>query len=147
MTVPDDAPPRPPPRRLLRLLVVGCGAALAVVLAQKSPKDQHLRFTLGDAAPAVTGFEVAYLPEGKGEAVRETRLTFEPGTAPRVVSHDPSLADGAYLLRIQADTREGRRTLERQVTLGGGTTQVDLGAALGVAPDAGGRAPTTPRTP
>ncbi len=155
MTAPEDAgaPPRRP-RRLLRLAIVGVGAAIALVYAQKSPKDQHLRFSLGDAAPAVTALEVAYLAAegGGGEPVRETRLAWEAGRAPRVVSHDPSLADGAYLLRIGADTREGRRTVERQVTLGGGTTQVDLSAALGVprdatAPDAGGLAPNPPRTP
>lgn len=141
MTAPEDASPpgRPPPRRLLRFLIVGAGAAVALVLAQKAPKDQHLRFTLGEAAPAVTSLEVAYVAEGGGDPLREMRLAFEPGKAPRVVSHDPSLADGAYLLRIGADTREGRRTVERQVTLGGGTTQVDLSAALG--------APTPPRTP
>ena len=57
-------------------------------------------------------------------------MSFEPGQAPRVVSHEPQLADGEYRLRIDLDTREGRRTVERRVTLGGGTTQVDLAGLL-----------------
>ncbi len=43
-----------------------------------------------------------------------------------MAAHDPELADGDYRLLIDVDTREGRRSLESRVTLGGGTTQVDL---------------------
>lgn len=115
-------------RRRLSLAVLVVGAIVTVLLATRTPRDQHLRLVLGDAAPAVTALEVTYLDEG--DPARETRLAFEAGRAPRVVALDPSLANGTYVLRIEADTREGRQTVERQVTLSGGTTQVDLSAAL-----------------
>lgn len=117
-----------PRGRRLSFLVLGAGAAAALFLQTRLPREQHVRFVLGEAAPEVTGLDVAYVEEG-GEVAREARLAFEPGRAPRIVAHDPSLADGPYRLRIEVETREGRRAVERQVTLSGGTTQVDLAAA------------------
>lgn len=102
-------------------------------LASKSPRDQHVTFVLGTSAARVTGLEVQYVA-ADGDVARDTRMAFEPGQAPRVVSHEPKLADGDYRLRIDLDTREGRRSVERRVTLGGGTTQVDLSSAIVPAP-------------
>lgn len=84
---------------------------------------------LGPAAADVTGLEIQYVAED-GDVARDARMTFPPGQAPRIVSHEPQLSDGDYRLRIDVDAREGRRTVERRVTLGGGTTQVDLTTAL-----------------
>lgn len=87
-----------------------------------------MNLVLGAGADQVTGVELQYVALD-GEVVRATRMTFEPGKAPRVVAHQPELADGEYRLRIDLDTREGRRSVERRVTLHGaegGTTQVDL---------------------
>lgn len=84
-----------------------------------------MKLVLGAAADRITGLEVQYVG-ADGEIARDTRMAFEPGKAPRVVPHEPKLTDGDYLLRIDLDTREGRRSVERRVTLGGGTTQVDL---------------------
>ena len=127
---PEEAarpPPHPPGRRrLLPFAVLGAGAVIALVLASKSPREQHVRLVLGDGAPAVTGLEMQYIA-ADGEAARVARFSYEPGKAPRVVSHEPQLADGDYRLRIDVDTREGRRSVERRVTLGGGSTQIDLG--------------------
>jgi hypothetical protein len=115
----------PPQRRRLSLAILVLGATAVLLLEPKLPREQHVRFVLGDAAPGITELEVQYLGSG-GEVARETRLGFEPGRAPRIVAHDPSLADGPYQLRIEVGAREGRRSVERQVTLSGGTTQVDL---------------------
>ena len=129
--VPESPLPVRPVRRrkLLPFLVLGAGALIAGYLSSKSPRDQHLRLVLGPRAADVTGLEVQYVAED-GDVARDARMTFGAGEAPRIVSHEPQLADGEYRLRIDLDTREGRRTVERRVTLGGGTTQVDLTTAL-----------------
>ena len=126
----EDRPVKPVRRRkLLPFVVLGGGALVAAYLASRSPRDQHVRLVLGGRAPDVTGVEIQYLADD-GDLARDARLTFAAGQAPRVVSHEPQLADGDYRLRIDLDTREGRRTVERRVTLGGGTTQLDLTTVL-----------------
>jgi hypothetical protein len=112
-------------RKLLPFFVLGAGALIAAYLSSKSPRDQHLRLILGPQADQVTGVGIQYVAED-GDLARDARMTFAAGQAPRIVSHEPQLADGDYRLRIDLDTREGRRSIERRVTLGGGTTQVDV---------------------
>jgi len=113
--------------------VLGSGALIAAYLASKSPRDQHLRLVLGPQAAEVTAVEIQYIAED-GDVARDARMTFAAGQAPRIVSHEPQLADGDYRLRIDLDTREGRRSVERRVTLGGGTTQVDVTHVLSGSP-------------
>ena len=113
--------------------VLAAGGLAAVYVASKSPRDQHVTFVLGASADRVTELEVQYFA-ADGDLARDTRMGFEPGKAPRVVSHEPKLPDGDYGLRIDVDTREGRRSVERRVTLGGGTTQVDLAAVVSPVP-------------
>lgn len=143
---PERASPSPKPvarkRKLLPYLVLGAGGLLAAYLAAKAPRDQHVKLVLGAGAEAVTGVEVQYLADD-GDVARQTRMTFEPGQAPRIVAHDPQLADGDYKLRIDLETREGRRSVERRVTLGGGTTQVDLAGLLAASPSPSSREPRT----
>jgi hypothetical protein len=110
--------------------LLGAGLLTAAYFAGKTPRDQHVKLVLGSSAAQVTGLEIQYVAVD-GDLARATRMTFEPTAgAPRVVSHDPELADGDYGLRIDLDTREGRRSTERRVTLGGGTTQVDLAGVI-----------------
>jgi hypothetical protein len=130
-SVENEPPPaaanRSPRRRLVPLALLLGGGLVAAYFATQAPKEQHVRYVLGDGAALVTGLSVEYV-EG-GAVLRDVRLPLPSdrgGAAPRIVSHEPSLADGAYLLRIDIDTREGRRSVERRVTLGGGTTSVDL---------------------
>jgi hypothetical protein len=133
---PKNEPVRPvrPRRKVLPLVVLAGGALVAAYLGSKSPRDQHLRLVLGPVADQVTQVEVQYVA-ADGDVARDARMTFEPGKAPRIVSHEPQLPDGEYQLRIDVDTtREGRRSVERRVTLGGGTTQVDLAGALAPKP-------------
>jgi hypothetical protein len=114
-----------PRRRLIGLAILLAGVSLIAYLGSRTPKEQHLRVVLGDKAPTVTGLSVQYdTPDG--EPMREVRMTYESGRAPRVVSLEPKLPDGDYRLRIDVDTREGRRQAERRVTLSGGTTSVEI---------------------
>ncbi len=114
---------------MLRFGALVAGLLLAAYWQRKTPREQHVKLVVGAAAATVTGLELQYVtPEG--DAARSARMAFDPGAAPRVIAHDPELVDGDYGLRIDIDTREGRRSTERRVTLGGGTTQIDLTAAL-----------------
>lgn len=104
------------------MLAAGLGAVL--YLGSKKPREQHVRVVLGDRAADVTALELTYATPS-GDVARHARLSFD-AAAPRIVAHDPELADGDYVLRIEVDAREGRRSTERRVTLAGGTTQIDL---------------------
>ncbi len=112
-------------KRIVSLAILALGGALVAYLATRGPKDQHVRFVLGDRARTVTALSVKYT-SASGEAVRETSMAWDAGDAPRVVALDPRLPDGDYRLEIDVDTREGRRSGERRVTLGGGTTSVEI---------------------
>lgn len=136
----DDAEPARPRRKLLPILFVAGGALVASYLASKSPRDQHVSLVLGAAAPEIMQLEIQYVAPD-GDLARDARMTFGASGAPRVVSHEPQLTDGDYLLRIDLETsRQGRRSVERRVSLGGGTTQVDLATVLLSPPPA----PTSP---
>ncbi|AKV02266.1 hypothetical protein AKJ09_08929 [Labilithrix luteola] len=125
--------PSPVRRRLRGLFFLIGGALVTLWFATRSPREQHVRFVLGPHAAEVTGLDVQYL-EPNGEVTRENEMRFEPGQAPRIVTHEPSLTDGEYRLRIDVDTREGRRSVERQVTLSGGSTSVDLAGVISKTP-------------
>lgn len=112
-------------RRIVGLAILMGGGALVAYFASRTPRDQRVRIVLGDRAPTVTALFVEY-DSPDGEALREARMTYELGKAPRVVSLEPRLPDGDYRLKIDVDTREGRRQGERRVTLGGGTTSVEM---------------------
>jgi hypothetical protein len=128
-----DAAPRPASLRRVsqarRLAVLALGLTAAMYLGARSPKEQHVRLMLGDAAPQVTQLEVRYVREAD-EVVRQARFSFAPGQAPRVVAHEPSLPDGDYRIVVDIDLTEGHREIERRVTLSSGSTQLELGASL-----------------
>jgi hypothetical protein len=128
----------------LPLAVLGAGALIAAYVGGRAPRDQHVRLVLGAEADTVTGLQLEYVG-ADGEVARDLRMTFASAAAPRVIAHEPKLEDGDYRLRIDLDTREGRRTAERRVTLGGGTTQVNLAGLLSDrAAVPGSAAPSTP---
>ena len=116
-------------RRLLPLLFVGVGAAVYLSVAPRLPKEQHVRVVLGDAAPRVVGVSVR-CAEGDadgGDIVGEVRYVFAPGRAPRIVSYEPRLAGGDYLVEIDVETDDRRvATTDRRVRLAGGTTSIDV---------------------
>jgi hypothetical protein len=114
---------------MARFAVLAAGLAGALYVGTLAPKTQHVRVVLGDGAGQVSGVRLAYVRKD-GEALRETEFRYAQGSAPRIVAHEPDLPDGDYILKIDLDAREGRRTVERRVTLGGGSTQIDVSRAL-----------------
>ncbi|MBX3258542.1 MAG: hypothetical protein KIS78_19525 [Labilithrix sp.] len=135
----EDAPPvrggpaaapgvgsRRPITRFAFLLV---GLLVALYLGTLRPQEQHVRVVLGAGAPDVTAVDLQYVA-GDGEVAREAHFAYPAGAAPRVVAHEPQLPNGEYRLQIEVDARDGRRGVQRQVTLGGGSTQVDVSGAL-----------------
>ena len=108
------------------------GLGVAAYLGKLGPREQHVRVVLGNGAPLVSAVGIQYL-DPDGTLARETRIDYAGSGAPRIVAHDPELRNADYLVQIDLETRDGRRTVQRQVTLGGGSTQIDVASVL-VAP-------------
>jgi hypothetical protein len=105
------------------------GVLVSTFLAKIGPQEQHVRVVLGRAAPEVTAVDLQYVgPDG--EVVREAHFVYDAGSAPRIVVHEPKLKNGNYRFQIDIDAHDGRRSVQRQVTLGGGSTQVDVSSAI-----------------
>ncbi len=121
--------PRAGRRPLTRLAFLVFGVLVALYVGTLAPREQHVRVVLGAAAPVVTGVDLQYLT-ADGEVAVEAHFAYARGAAPRVVAHEPKLRDGAYRLQIDVDAQGGRRAIQRQVTLGGGSTQVDVSSVL-----------------
>lgn len=141
-----------PHRRIASIFFLGFGLLVAGYLGTQGPKDQHVRIVLGAAALNITSVDLRYISKD-GEVARSAQFTYPDGSAPRVIAHDPQLPNGDYLIEIDADlanpsklavsgqkaveidggpshAREGRRAIQRRVTLGGGSTQIDVSTAL-----------------
>jgi hypothetical protein len=116
-------------RRGASLVILACGLGAAAYLQTQAPHEQHVRIVLGGSAPEVTGVGLQYVAKD-GEVVREAHFAYEPGAAPRVVPHEAQLRNGDYRVQIEIDARDGRRSVQRQVRLGGGSTQIDVANAL-----------------
>ncbi len=125
--VPSPAPVRPK-SRAFKLVLLAAGLGVAAWLAKMGPHEQHLNIVLGDQRWMVRSLDLQYVASD-GDVAREAHFTYG-ADAPRVITHESQLPNGDYRLRIDVDTREGRRAVERQVTLGGGSTQVDISSAL-----------------
>src|SRR4051794_15053679 len=95
-------------RRTLSFVFLAFGLGVALYLNQTTPHEQHLRVVLGEAAKDVTGIEIQYVAED-GETARDMRASYDAGAAPRIVSHEPKLPDGPYTVRVDVDTRGGRK--------------------------------------
>lgn len=126
-----DVPRVPKPRRIKAIAFLVFGLLVAAYLATQGPQEQHLNVVLGAAAPSVTGLSLQYVnAQSSAEIAREAVFSYAPGSAPRVVAHEPHLPNGDYRLQIDVDARDGRRSVQRQVTLGGGSTQIDISSAI-----------------
>ena len=114
-------------KRLFPLLLVGAGAALYFSLSPAWPADQHLRILLGDLAPHAVEVRIRCGKSGEGDWSREVTFPYASGNAPRMVSYEPRLVSGDYLVEIDVKTDDERvRTRAREVHLAGGTTSIDL---------------------
>lgn len=117
------------------------GLLVAAYLRTQGPEEQHVHVVLGDRASEVVGVDSRYVG-GDGETARNTQFHYEKGRAPRIVSHEPELPNGDYRFEIDVDLApsgadndggakpEGRVPIQRQVRLGGGSTQIDISTAL-----------------
>jgi hypothetical protein len=136
-----DRPARFTPlrRRIARLVILAAGAALYFTLAPHWPKDNVIHVVLGPAAPEVEDIHLRYAPAPKNgpmveDWTRETEFRFPGGSAPRVVTHEPRVADGDYVVEIEIlKTSHAIVRVQRRVTLEGGTTSLDVSEAVAAA--------------
>ena len=132
-SVPPSIPPsiRRRARSPFTWLVLLAFAGIAFFVSGKAPKEQHVRFVLGAAAPRLTRLTCDYEPVGGADGVaRAAEFTYDHGDAPRVLAHDPELVSGDYVLHIRVFSKDGQNTLERPVTFSSGTVSVDLADAV-----------------
>ncbi len=116
-------------KRLLRLLLLVAGLAIAMMLARHWPKDQTVHYVLGDGAPRVEEMDARWSAgRSSDDWTREATFRYAPGQAPRIVTHEPRLPDGDYTVEIEiASASAARNVVRRNVTLsGGGSTSIDL---------------------
>lgn len=115
-------------RRIGSLVFLVVGLGIAFYLGQNGPQEQHVHIILGGTAPDVTGVELQYAAMN-GDIANETSFHYAPGQAPRIVSHEPKLPRGDYDLKVDigvATDAGAGRSVQRRVTLNGGSTQLDL---------------------
>jgi hypothetical protein len=115
-------------RRLAPLVFVAAIGALWLVLGRKLPHAQTLHVILGSAAPRVTEVRLTYA-EG-AEAIREATFHWAEGAAPRIVTHEPRLADGEYRVHIEVTARNGHATVERTVKIEENPVSIDVQEAV-----------------
>jgi hypothetical protein len=92
--------------RIARLVIVVAVAALYFTLAPRWPKDNTVHIVLGPAASQVEEVRVGYALAPKHGPMAEdwTRgatFRFPGGSAPRIVTHEPRVADGDYVVEIE----------------------------------------------
>jgi len=120
-------------RRALRIPLLVAGVGVAFVLSRQWPVDQSVHIVLGDAAAGVSELRLRYAePEGgRDDWQREASFHFERGRAPRVVTHEPHIANGVYDVEIEltmaTGAAEARTVTEtRRVTLTGRPASIDV---------------------
>ena len=117
-------------RRVVLLIAVATALAVYFVLAPRWPKDQVVHIVLGDAAPRIEEVRVRYAdasaPENAEDWTREASFRYALNSAPRVITHEPRLPDGDYVVEIDLVSPSGRATARRRVALQGGTASIDV---------------------
>jgi hypothetical protein len=114
--------------RTSALVFAGAGGLLFLSLAPSWPKEQRLRLTLGDRAPRVEEVRVRCGAAGtKDTWATEVMFHYAKGQAPRIVSYEPRLKSGEYLVEVEVETDDARvQTTDRRVRLDGSTVSFDL---------------------
>lgn len=117
-------------RRIGSLVFLVVGLGIAYWLGQNGPQEQHVHVILNERAPLVTGVAIQYVT-ANGDVANETAFHYDPGKAPRIVSHEPKIPAGDYKLRVDVDSAApdagvSRKSVEKQVKLSGGSAQVDV---------------------
>lgn len=123
-------------KRWLKLLLLLGALFVFYMISRSAPHDQTVHFLLGDAAPRVEEVRVRYGEDKPNEAeewTREVSFRFPREKAPRIVTHEPRLANGDYVVEIELASHEQRSTritLRRRVKLEGGATTIDVSKAV-----------------
>ena len=122
-------------RGVARLVLVAAGLGLAALLASGQlpvPRDQSIRYVLGDGSTRVAELEARWTPPGKSEDwTRAATFRYAPGQAPSVITHEPRLPNGDYDVEIEIVGTDGTDAIDhRHVQLSGGTTSIDLARAV-----------------
>jgi len=133
--------------RIARIVILVAVAAVYFTLAPRWPKDNVVHIVLGPAASQVEEVRVGYAIAPKNGPMAEdwTRgatFRFPGGSAPRIVTHEPRVADGDYVVEIEivkasskdrdagTDAPSGAIIrIMRRVRLEGGTTSIDVSEA------------------
>ncbi len=124
-------------RRLILPLFAVVALGLYFLFAPRLPKDQTVEVVLGDAASKVTSVRLAY-EDPNHDWASEVEFNFASTPAPRVVHHETHMPNGDYKLSIDVTGHNGNTHVERTVSLGGGTTSVDVASVVLAALDAPG---------
>jgi hypothetical protein len=116
--------------RLAPLVFLGAALVATLTFPRTWPRDQTIHYVLGDRAARVERIDARWAAQAEpGESLREVSFRYAPGTAPRVVTHEPRLSNGDYTVDVDV-VAEGRPTrYVRRVMLAGGVTSIDLTAA------------------
>jgi hypothetical protein len=126
-------------RRVARLVILVAGFAVYFTLSSRWPKDNVVHIVLGAAAPEVSQVSVRYASSGAARTAqgdedwtRGASFSFPDASAPRIVTHEPRLADGDYAVEIEiVKTSHAIVRVERpRVSLAGGTTSIDVSQAV-----------------
>jgi hypothetical protein len=118
-------------RRLGPLVLLAALAAMWLVFGRQVPHDQTVHLVLGSAAPRVTELSVGYAEAGReSEPAREATFHWAEGAAPRIVTHEPRLANGDYVVQIQLHARNGSASVTRRVKLEASPVSVDVTQAV-----------------
>jgi hypothetical protein len=124
-------------KRLFRMLGMAAVLMVALYFARQWPKDQTVHYVLGDAATRVEEVDARWAPgiAANEDWTREASFRYEPGKAPRIVTHEPRLPDGDYTVEIEivaANQAHERNevVVRKHVVLGGGATSIQLADAV-----------------
>jgi len=108
-------------KRLLRLLLLGAGLLVALLLARRWPREQTVHYVLGDAAARVEEVDArwearparAAAEPSSEDWTREATFRYGAGQAPRIVTHEPRLPDGDYTVEIEIASASAARSVVR----------------------------------
>jgi hypothetical protein len=124
-------------KRLFRMLGMAAVLMVALYFARQWPRDQTVHYVLGDAATRVEEVDARWAPgiAASEDWTREASFRYEPGKAPRIVTHEPRLPDGDYTVEIEivaANQAHERNevVVRKHVVLGGGATSIQLADAV-----------------
>jgi hypothetical protein len=124
-----------------RLVFVGAAAAFYFGVAPHWPTEQHLRLELGDNARTTTEVVVRCRTPDAAEAGDARQVTFHyaKGQAPRIVSYEPRLVSGDYVVEIEITFDDSHDPPDSHMAMtrrrlkldGNATTTIDLSGERG----------------